>query len=91
MRSSATKKNTLSRLIGPPIVPPNCSRWKSVGGVPSEASAVSPSRRWKWNRLPCEVVRARFGDDVDNAARGAAELRVGAVGYDLEFLHRLHA
>ncbi len=43
--SSAAKKNTLSFLIGPPAVPPNCSRWKSSNLVPSDKSPVSASRR----------------------------------------------
>ena len=34
-------------------------------------------------------VRARLGDDVDHAARRAPELRIRAVGHDLEFLHGL--
>ena len=36
-----------------------------------------------------QVIGSRLGDDVDDAPGGAAELRVGAAGHDLEFLHRL--
>ena len=39
MPSSAKKKNALSLLIGPPTVPPNCSRWKSSSGLPSDSVA----------------------------------------------------
>ena len=44
--SSAAKKNARSLTRGPPIVPPNCSRWKSFSGWPSDVLDVSPSRRW---------------------------------------------
>ena len=36
MPSIARKKNALSFTIGPPTVPPNCSRLKSVSGLPSD-------------------------------------------------------
>ena len=36
-----------------------------------------------------QVVGARLRDDVDDAAGGAAELRVGPAGHDLELLDRL--
>ena len=36
-----------------------------------------------------QLVGARLRDDVDDAAGGAAELRVGTARHDLEFLHRL--
>ena len=42
--SSDKKKNALSLLIGPPMVPPNCSRRKSLSGLPSEVCAESASR-----------------------------------------------
>ena len=74
--------------IGPPTVPPNCSRWKSVSGLPSDVFDVSPSRRWKWNSAAVQLVGARLGDDVDHAAGGAAELGVGAGGDHLELLDR---
>ena len=35
------------------------------------------------------LVRTRFGDDVDDAARRATELRIRSTGHDLELLHRL--
>jgi hypothetical protein len=47
MPSRAAKKNALSLTRGPPSVPPNCSRWKSLSGFPSDVSEVSASRRWK--------------------------------------------
>ena len=52
MASRATKKNALSLTMGPPMVPPNCSRWKSFRGLPSEVFEVSASSLWKWKRLP---------------------------------------
>src|SRR4029079_16600313 len=35
------------------------------------------------------LVRTRFGDDVDDAARRATALRIRSTGHDLELLHRL--
>jgi hypothetical protein len=57
----AKKKNALSLMIGPPIVPPTCSRLKSVSGLPSDVFAVSASRRWN-RRRPLRLVRARLRD-----------------------------
>ena len=45
--SSARNANALSFLIGPPNVPPHCSRWKPSRFVPSESSPVNSSIRWK--------------------------------------------
>ena len=36
-----------------------------------------------------QIIGARLGNDVDHAASGAAELRVGPARHDLEFLDRL--
>ncbi len=36
-----------------------------------------------------QVIGSRLRDDIDDAPGRAAELRVGAAGHDLEFLHRL--
>ena len=89
MPSSATKKNTLSCLIGPPSVPPNCSRWKSCSGLPSEVFDGQTFEPLVMEEAAVRLVGARLGDDVDDAAGGAPELGVGAAGDDLEFLHRV--
>ncbi len=34
------------------MVPPDCSRWKSVSSLPSDVFAVSASSRWKWKSEP---------------------------------------
>src|SRR2546426_3251307 len=51
--SKAPKINILSLTMGPPRVPPNCSRWKSLSDLPSEVFEAKPSSRWKWKALPC--------------------------------------
>jgi len=38
-----------------------------------------------------EIVGARFGDDVDDAAGGAAIFGVGATGHNLKFFHRVES
>src|SRR5207245_11039134 len=47
MPSNEKKKKALSFRIGPPAVPPNCSRRKPLSGLPSEVFAVSAFSRWK--------------------------------------------
>src|SRR5260370_31624832 len=45
--SAAPKKNILVFTMGPPMVAPNCSRRKSLSGLPSDVLAVRACRRWK--------------------------------------------
>ena len=67
-------------------MPPNCSRWKSSSGLPSEVSDGQPFQPLVVEQAAVHLVRARLGDHVDHAAGGAAELRVRAGGDDLELL-----
>ncbi len=65
--------------MGPPAFAPNCSRWKSVRGLPSEVfEPLEVEER------AVELVRAALGDDVDDAAGRAAELGAGSGGDDLK-------
>ena len=83
----------MSFTIGPPSVKPICC-W-----VKSNLSASLPSAFLgaEDKRVVLEVdvqravhlVGARLGDDVDEAAVGAAELGVGALGHDHHLLDRV--
>ena len=87
--SNEPKKNALSETIGPPRVPPHCWRSRVGGSCPSTFDESSESSRKKPKALPENSIRARAGDDVDDASLGAAELRLVAGGDDLELLDRI--
>ena len=84
--SRARKKNALSFLIGPPIVPPYCSRWKSFELGPVREVAGESLEPLEVEGAAPERVRARLGDDVDDAAGRAAVFGRRAAGDDLELL-----
>src|SRR5882762_9825246 len=79
-RSSITpsplpKKNSLSFTMGPPIVPPNCSRLNPSSGFPSEVAEVSaPSRPPEFRvRAARHYLEFLYGiqSDVDGSALSA--------------------
>ena len=81
-----------SRRIGPPTEPPYCSR--SNGGVGRVRLKVAGKRLQIAVALKDEqgaviLVRAGFGDDVDDAVAGAAHLGGEAPGRDLKLLDRI--
>ena len=93
-RSKEPMKKLLSRLTGPPKVPPHCcdrrapSRprrlLREVGGVQLAVSEESIG-------AATNSVGSRFGHDVDDAADGASVFGGAAEGDDLKFLDQVLA
>src|ERR1043166_915190 len=89
--SKAPNRNILSLISGPPMVPPNCSRWKSVSGLPSEVFALRASNRWKWKTMPWTslVPDLVITFTTPPAARATPALAPRPRRHHLELAHRL--
>ena len=92
-RSKLAKKCILSRMIGPPMVPPYCdlARFRFGEVVARDEEVLRRHRRVGEvpDGAPAPRVRPLLGDRVDDAGRGRAVLRIELVGDDLELLNGL--